>query len=287
MGLQPLDFFAKARFEPAATVVLVTAGWWYGWSILRLRRRGRTWPAPRTACFALAWLLVAVSVFSGLTAFAATNFSAFAAQYIMVGLVAPALLALSAPISLAVQSSSAPDRGRWVESLPARALGHPFSTWILFSATVFTVFFSGVLRGADAGGAAQQAVFLWLLVVGWMFFLPVADVDPLPFRIGPWPRILYLLLSFPVFAIMGMGLESRTGRPVPGISPASLHLGGAVIGVAGEGLALCGALWVFAQWLRADERRVKSQEQANGAAAARQLELWRASRQAAARAASR
>lgn len=288
MGLQPLDFFVKARFEPAAAAVLVAAGAWYGWSLVRLRRRGRSWPAGRTAAFALAWMLVAVSEFSGLTAFAATNFSAFASQYIMVGLVGPALLALSAPLSLAVQSSGAPDRGRWLETLPSRLLTNPFITWIAFSASVFTVFFAtGVLRAGVGGGFARQGVYLWLLAVGWLFFLPVADADPLPRRIGYWPRILYLLLSFPVFAIMGMGLESQTGRPVPGISPASLHLGGAVIWVAGEGLALCGALWVFAQWLRADERRARTQDRANEAAAARQLELWRASRQAAARAASR
>ncbi|HET6963133.1 MAG TPA: cytochrome c oxidase assembly protein [Acidimicrobiales bacterium] len=287
MGLQPLDFFGKARFEPAALAVLVAAGCWYGWSVLRLRGRGRLWPVGRMVSFALAWVLVALSIFSGLTAFAATNFSAFAVQYILVGLAAPALLALSAPITLAVQSSGALERGRWLERRPARLLGSPFTTWVLFSATLFTVFFTGVLGAADGGGITQQAVFLWMLVVGWMFFAPVADVDPLPFRIGPWPRILYLLLSFPVFAIMGMGLESETGRPLPGVSPASLHLGAAVIWVAGEGLALCGALWVFAQWLRADERRVKSQEQANEVAAARQLALWQASRQAAARAASR
>lgn len=287
MGLQPLDFFSRARFEPAAAALLVAAACWYGWSVVRVRRRGRAWPAGRTAAFVLAWLLLAVSDFSGLTAFAATNFTAFASQYIMVGLVAPALLALSAPLDLAVQSSSRPGRGRWLESRPARVLLHPLVTWVAFSATVFVVFFAGVLPDATRGGAAQQAVFLWLLAAGWLFFLTVADADPRPVRLGYWPRILYLLLSFPVFAIMGMGLESQTGRPVPGVNPASLHLGGAVIWVAGETLALCGALWVFAQWLRADERRAKSLDQANEAAAARQLELWRASRQAAARAGSR
>jgi cytochrome c oxidase assembly factor CtaG len=54
--------------------------------------------------------------------------------------------------------------------------------------------------------------------------------------------------------------------------------------VAGETAALGGVVSVFAQWLRADERRAKAHDRANEAAAARQLALWRASRQAAARA---
>ncbi len=287
MGLTPWDFFAKARFEPAAAVVLVLGAAWYLWSRRRVRRRGLQWPASRTAAFTAAWALVAVSCFSGLTDFATTNFSAFGSQYIMVGLVAPALLALSAPYTLAVQSSSRPDRARSVEGWAVKAAGNPFTTWVVFAASLFVVFFTGVAGAAVGGGLVQQGVFLWLLAAGWLFYWPVAAVDPLPFPIGYWPRVLYLLLTFPVFAIMGMGLESQTGRVAPGISPASLHLGAAVIWVAGEGLALCGSLWVFAQWLRTDERRAQSRDQANEDAAARQLALWRASREAAARAVPR
>jgi cytochrome c oxidase assembly factor CtaG len=286
MGLTPLDFFVKARFEPVAAAVLLLAAVWYAWSLRRLKRRGRSWPAARTTCFAAAWALLAVSVFSGLAAFGTTNFTAYGSLYIMVGLVAPALLAYSAPVTLALQSSSDRDRARGLETRPARVLASPFVTWTLFSASILAVFFTGVVPATVGGGAAQQAVFLWLVAVGWLFFWPVVDVDAIPRRIGYWPRILYLLLSFPIFAILGMGLESQSGRIAPGISLASLHLGGAVIWVAGETVALGGVVSVFVQWLRDDERRVKTHELANSDAAARQLALWRASRDAAARAAS-
>ena len=287
MGLTPWDFFVKARFEPAAAAVLLVSAGWYIWSVRRVRRRGLPWPAARMASFAAAWVLVAVAVFSGLSAFATTNFSAFGSQYIMVGLVGPVLLAFSAPLTLAIQSSARPRRALSVDGPLLKAVGNPFTTWAVFVASVFLVYFTGVAGDAIGGGLVQQAVFLWLLAAGWLFYWPVIAVDPLPFPVGYWPRVLYLLLSFPVFAIMGMGLESQTGRVAPGVSLASLHLGGAVVWVAGEGLALCGALWVFAQWLRTDERRARSRDRANEEAAARQLALWRASRDAAARAASR
>jgi cytochrome c oxidase assembly factor CtaG len=284
--LAPLDFFVKARFEPVAAAVLIVAAGWYLWSVRRVRAQGHTWPPGRTVCFVYAWLLVVASVFSGLTDFGADNFSAFGSQYIIVGLVAPVLLACSAPVALAVQSSRRPDRARWLESRPARFLAHPFVTWILFCGSMLAVFFSGIVDAAIRGGAAQQAVFLWWLFVGWLFFWPVVDVDPIPRRIGFWPRILYLLLAFPVFAVLGMGLESQSARIAPGISVGSLHLGAAVIWVAGETVALGGVLSIFRQWLRDDERRIKAHERVNEEAAARQMALWRASRAAAARAAS-
>jgi cytochrome c oxidase assembly factor CtaG len=287
MGLTPVDFFAKARFEPLMAAVLVLGAVWYAWSLHRLGRRGRSWPPARTACFAGAWLLLAVVSFSGLAAFGPQNFSAYGTIYILLGLVAPALLAFSAPVTLALLSSDSGKGAAWLESRPARILAGPVTTWLVFSATVGLVFFTGVVPATVGGGLAAQGLYLWLLAAGWLFYWPVVDVDPVPHRMGYLARILYLLLVFPVFAIMGMSLESQTSRLAPGISPASLHLGGAVIWVAGETMALVGVLWVFVQWLRADERRAAAHDRDNEQNAARQLALWRASREAAARAASR
>ena len=285
MGLRPADFFVRAHFAPLLAVVLLLAAGWYAWSVRRATQRGRDWPVERTACFAGAWLLVAVTAFSGLYAFDRTNFSAFAAQYIIAGLVAPALLALSAPLSLIVQSSARPGPARWLDSRPLRVLTHPIVTWVALGATVFVLFFTeGLLRRSLDGGIVQQLVLLWVLLVGWLFFLPVVDVEPLPTRLGPWARIGYVLLTIPVYTIMGMGVESQL-RPVsPGLSMDSLHLGGAVVWVGANGVAICALLLVFVQWLRSDETRAKHHDEVNEAAAARQLALWRASREAAARA---
>ena len=288
MGLGPADFFVRAHFSPIPVAVLVGAAAWYAWSVRRLGRRGRTWPGPRSAAFAGACLLFAVSALSGVYAFDPTNFSAFASQYILAGLLAPALLALSAPITLAVQSSSAtpPPPAGWIRSRPVKALTHPLVTWVLFAATVFVLYFTrGLLRQALGGGAIQQLVLLWVLAAGWLFFLPLVDVDPIPIRLGPWARVAYALLTIPVFTIMGMGVESQLAPITTTMSTDSLHLGGAVVWVAANGVAICVALAVFVQWLRADERRAAQHDVANEDAAARQLALWRASREAAARAA--
>jgi cytochrome c oxidase assembly factor CtaG len=286
MGLTPQDFFVKAHFESVPAVVLLLAAAWYARSVRLLTRRGRPWATGRTASFAGAWLIVAVASFSGLYAFDPGNFSAFAAQYTMVGLVAPALVALSAPLSLAVQSPDRTGPARWLEGRVLRCVTHPFVTWALFSATVLVLFFTrGLLRASLDDGLVQQAVMVWVLLVGCLFFLPVANVDPLPVRLDYWPRILYLLLTIPVFTIVGMSLESEGTRLSGRLSLDSLQLGGAVVWVAANGVAICGAIIIFVQWLRADERRAKSQDVVNEAAAAKQLALWRESREDAARAA--
>ena len=273
MGLTPLDFFVKARFEPVAAAVLLLAAGWYVWSLRRLARKGRSWPVGRSACFAGAWVLLAVSVCSGLAAFGPTDFTAYGAGYIMVGLVAPALLAFAAPLTLALQSGSHPERADALESRPLRVLFHPMTTWLQFTATLFVVFFSGLVGRTVSGDAARDALYLLAGGLGLALLLARGGrrpSSPPVGLLGPDPVPAPLL---PVFAILGMGLESQSSRIAPGISLGSLHLGGAVIWVAAETVALTGAIWVFAQRLRTDERRAKSQELANEEAAARQLAL--------------
>jgi putative copper resistance protein D len=285
VGLTPVDFFLKSRFEPVAAAALLAAAGWYVWSWRRLRRQGRSWPARRTVSFAAAEILVAVAVFSGLGAFTRQNFSAYAALYIMVGLLAPALFAFSAPLSLALLSGDQ-NRARWLETRAARFLAGPEAAWLAFTASTLVLFFGGLVGDAIGNDAVRQGVYLWLVVAGWLFLWPVADVDPAPRRLGYWPRIAYFLLAFPVFTILGMGLESQSSRIAPGVSLGSLHLGAAVIWVAGETVALAGVLSVFVQWLKADERQARTHDLDHEDAAARQLALWREARDAAARAAS-
>ena len=277
--LAPADFFLKARIAPIESVAIAAVAAWYVWAVKRRTAAGKPWPAVRTGCFAAACVLLLIAADSGLHSFAHTNFTAFGAEYILGGLVAPVLLAFAAPLTLV-------DPGPWLRSRPARIVAGPVATWVVFNASTLVLGFTGVLPAAVRGGLVSQAIFLWLAATGTLFYWPVVDADPMPRRIAYWPRILYLLLSFPIFAIFGMGLESQTTRINPTTSLGSLHLGAAVIWVAGEGIGLLGAIWVFSQWLRNDERRAKTHDLENQEAAARQLALWRATREAAARAAS-
>jgi cytochrome c oxidase assembly factor CtaG len=283
VALTPADFFVEARFEPVALGLLVAAAAWYFLSVRRLTAAGRSWPTARSASFAAAWMLVAISVFSGLSRFTPTNFTAYGALFIMVGMAAPALLALSAPLRLALLLH--PERAALLDRLPARIIAFPLVTWILFAVSIFVLFLTGLFNDTLTSSTDQQLVFLGLLVVGYLHYWPVVDADPIPRRIAYWPRVLYLLLIFPVYAILGMTLESQETRLAPGISLGSLHLGAAIIWVAGETVALTGAIWIFAQWLRNDQRRAQAHDAGNQEAAERQLALWRASRDAAARAA--
>jgi cytochrome c oxidase assembly factor CtaG len=283
VGLTPVDFFTHARLEPAAVAALVLGAAWYATTLRRVKAAGRQWPRARSGSFVVACLLVAGADLSGLHDFARTNFSAYGAIFIAICLTAPCALALSAPLRLMMLAH--PGRAAWLDNPAVKAVTLPLVTWLLFVGFMFVLFFTGLFTATVHHDGAAQAVYGGFLILGYLHYLPVADADPLPKRIGFWPRILYQLLIFPAYAILGMGLESQVKTISPGISLASLHLGAAVIWVAGETIALSGAMAVFRQWLKADQRRARDYDLSHQEAAEKQLALWRASRDAAARAA--
>lgn len=227
-----------------------------GWHMRSVRSGRQAWsPVRRLALGSglaalLAGSLVAVT-------YPRTNFTAYAVQQIFIGLAAPLFVVLAFR--------------RWRVN--------PFVAWIGYSASLFVLYFTGFYGTSLHNPAVLQLVYVMWLVTGVLFYLPVVDG-----RLRYWPRVLYLLLAFPLWAVFGMALESQTTTIARGVGLSDLHLGAAVLWVAGESVALIGAIAVFALWLADDERTARRHDETNDEAAARQLALWRAARDAAARA---
>ncbi len=290
--LAPASFITDPQFQPVTIVVVAYSVAWYLRCVRRVARRGQTWVPARTVAFVAGGLVIFVAATSGLAAFATSNFTAASFLYLSLGLVGPGLVVLGAPLRLAemasVSAGEPARRSSRIDALlanrAARAVTFPVVTWVVYTGSVLALFFTGLFGEFLANPWVRQAVTAALVVVGVGFWWVVAGVDRSPWRLGYWQRILYLMLTFPVFGILGMTLQSERARIAPGISLASLHLGAAVLWVAGETVALYATIAVFTQWLRNDEKAAKNHDRDSEAAAARQLALWRASRDAAARA---
>jgi putative membrane protein len=284
-----MELFTAASFEPGPAVAIAVTTGFYTWSVRRLRRHGEPWAARRTAAFLVAEALLVVTFFSGLPSMAANSFSAYAAQYILSGLLAPVLLTSALPLTALVKALPEAWRARVLGALehPAgRLLTSPPVLWLLFASWLLVLFLSGLAADAVRSRAVDQAVFAASAVVGWLFCWAPADIDVRPRRMGSWPRTLYLLLAVPVFTIVGLELQTEAAPIWPGVSPSDLTTGATVLWLVGEVLLLGGILGVWLQWLRDDERRARARDLENTAAAERQLALWRATREAAARAAT-
>ena len=102
-------------------VVVFAAAYVIG--VRRLQARGRSWPATRTAAFLSGLVVVLVATDSGLAAYDRVLYSLHVVQHILLGMVAPLLLVLGAPITLALQAGSRASQRRILRVLPKTFCG--------------------------------------------------------------------------------------------------------------------------------------------------------------------
>jgi putative copper resistance protein D len=251
------DVLTKARFEPAAAAGILLALWWYLSATKRLAVRGRAWRASRLACFIAGLAVIAVATQSGIGAVDTTSFSAHVIQHLLLGMLAPVLLALGAPVTLALQSSNRRTRRtllRVLHSRPMSALTHPVTAWALFGGSMFALYFTDLYRRTLHNTALHDLVHLHFVVVGCLFFWLVVGVDPIPHRLPHPARLLFVLVALPFHTILGVALITQQRLIAPGITLADQQAGAGILWSAGEALGLVAMFVVVFQWMAAEER---------------------------------
>ncbi len=243
------------------------------------------WPRWRTWSFLAAIAALAVATLSGLTAFERSSFAIVGTQDSLIVFVAPFLLALAAPVTLAMASSS-PERAARIRAAftgrAARVVSYPLVAAVLFGGWLFLVYYTSIFSSGLDHPAVWQLINLGLLLSGLVFAWPMAAVDPLPRPTGHGWRMLWLLLTLPYCTVLGMSLESQTHGIAPGVTPAELQVGGGILWTVGGFLGLFATILVLAQWCRLEERSAARRDRVLDPEAAAQLAHWRANRRIAA-----
>jgi putative copper resistance protein D len=255
--LTPLGLLTRSRIEPAALAGLLLAGWWYLAATRRLADRGRPWPWSRAIPWWSGLAVMTLATQSGLAASDSTSFVAHVGQHLLLGMLGPLLLALGAPVTLALQASGRRTQRRllWVlHSRPAHALTHPIVAWLLFGGSMFALYFTGLYAASVRSPGFHDLVHLHFVIVGCLFMWPIAGVDPMPHRLPFGGRLLYLAVALPFHTILGMALLSQRTPIAPGLPLADQQAGAGLLWVAGEVLGLVAMLVVAVQWMNAEER---------------------------------
>lgn len=261
------------RLDPIALPLLVVAGAAYAGGVRRLANRSpraHRWPGSRTAAFVAGLAVIAVATMSGLARYDTVLFSAHTAQHIALGMLGPFLLVLGAPITLALQASH-----RSTQVLLLRVAHHPIVTaltrplvaWSLFAATLFGLYFTPLLDLSLRNETVHVLVHVHFVAVGFLFWWPAVGVDPLRRPLAYPARMLYVLLSVPFHAFLGLAVLSSTTHPLgadeyrtvlrdwgPSLV-ADQRTAAGLMWVAGELIGAVAAASVGVAWFRHDQRR--------------------------------
>ena len=204
--------------EPITLGVLLALGSGYAAGLVRLRRRGTPHPRAAVAAWWGGLAVVAVALLSPVDRYADVSFAVHMVQHVLLTLVAPPLLALGAPVTLALRTlppGSARRLARGLRSRPVAFLTHPVVAFAVFAGVPWVVHFSPLFDLAlrsDAWHAFEHAVWIGAaFVLGW----PVVGADPSPHPWGHPVRLLTLFLTMPAMAFLSLALFVATEPLAP------------------------------------------------------------------------
>ena len=205
---------------------------------------------------------------SGLAAYDTTLLSVHMVQHMILSMVVPLAVALSAPVTLALRTLP-PRPRRWLlavlHSRVGKVLTFPPLTLLLYVISPWALYFSGWYDASLQSSFVHEAMHVHLVVVGSLFFWPLVGLDPVPGRVAYPFRMLLVLLTLPFHAFLGVTIMGETrllgGDWYPSLHAGEMgawlpdpaddqHLAGGLLWSAGDfvGLLLFGVL--FVQWVR-------------------------------------
>ncbi|MFD7288637.1 cytochrome c oxidase assembly protein [Streptomyces sp. NPDC059863] len=253
----------------------------YGWGVLRLVRRGDSWPVGRTVAFVLGVLTVALVMCTKLNDYGMVMFSVHMVQHMIISMVSPILLLLGAPVTLALRALPVAGRGHkgprelllaLLHSRYVRIVSHPAFTIPLFIASLYGLYFTPLFDFLMESRTGHIAMMVHFLAVGLVFFWPIMGIDPGPHRPGYVMRMLELFAGMPFHAFFGIALMMASEPMVAAYRdpPASLGIDALTDQNAAGGIA-----WAFSeipsvlvlialvyQWYRSEQRQAKRSDRA-------------------------
>ncbi|UWZ35324.1 cytochrome c oxidase assembly protein [Dactylosporangium roseum] len=253
------------------TLVLLTAAGLYLAGVLKLRKRGDTWPVARTVLFLLPGLgSIAAVTMTGIERYDTTLLSVHMIQHMMLSMIAPIFLALGAPVTLALRTL--PGRGRRtllavVHSRVARVMAFPLVAFGMFVVTPFVLYFTNLYELTMRHAWIHELTHAHFIAVGCLFFWPLIGLDPLP---GRWPypaRALLMFLSTPFHTVLGLTIMQSKDL-LGGDWYPSLRLGwtdpagdqvvaGGILWAGGEIVSVTMLAVLVVQWMRQSDREAK------------------------------
>ena len=264
----------SVRFDLVlGTAALVLAvGYLVG--VRTVRRRGDTWPAGRTTAWLLGCAVLLLATSSAVGRYAPGVFSVHMVAHMALTMLAPVLLVLGGPVTLALRAVPTGEHGprEWLAALLhcrlARVLTTPAVACALFVGSYYALYLSPLFGAALPQHWAHVLMNTHFLLTGYLFYWTVIGVDPGPRRLPHLGRLGTLFAVMPFHAFFGVVLLSThdviganfyRSLDLPWVPDllADQHLGGGIAWASGEVPMLVVVIALLAQWSRADHREAR------------------------------
>ena len=262
LGLTLHNVLTQWDTSPFALLTLaavLVVGAWYIQSVWALSAKGRKWSRKRTTAFLTGLVLIDLALQSPIATLTMGYFEAHMVQHLLLMVTAPPLLALGAPMTLALQTSGRATKVRLLRILNSRVFkwwSHPIPTAAVYYVSMFAFFLTSAVDVAMNHMWLMDVVNVAFLVAAMHFWWPIVGIDLIPH----WPmshgmKMVSLLIGVPIESFLALARVARV-RPAASIySLSSTHAGAGILWIGAEAFTFLALIPVFLQWLRFEGRR--------------------------------
>jgi len=271
------DWFTTFRpdwiflFASILAIGLYTAG------VVKLHRRGDTWPVHRTLLWMIGWIAFVWTTCGAPGVYGRLTFSAHMIMHMMLTMGGPVLMAFGAPLTLAARTLTARKdktmgpreimlataHSRWMNFW-----ANPVVAGFNFAGSLYIFYFTRLFDLALRTHAGHMIMVVHFMLAGYVFAWSLVGVDPGPRRWPPSLRLVLLFATMSFHAFFGVVITSsatllggeyfrQLNLPWVGDLLADQKAGGLITWGIGEFPMLFLALLVLATWMQADEHEAK------------------------------
>jgi putative membrane protein len=213
---------ARSLMGPAPQLILalpfVCALILYVWAVIHSNRRYKKWPLYRTVSWSAGIFLAVAAVAGPLAKMAHHDFKVHMLGHLFLGMLAPLLMALAAPMTLTLRTLSR-DKARMLtrllKSSPFRVLSDPFFASILNIGGLWLLYTTPLYSAMHENMLLHIFIHLHVFLAGYLFTISLIYFDPIPHRTSHLYRASILLIALAAHGILSKIIYARPPEGVP------------------------------------------------------------------------
>ena len=197
----------------------------------------------------------AIGAFGPLAEAADHDFTAHAVAHLLLGMAAPLLLCLAAPVTFLLRTLPRPVArrlGRLLTIAPMRVLTEPVVAAALNVGGLWLLYTSGLFAAMHSHSALHAMVHLHMVMAGYLFTVSIISVDPLPHRRSYSYRAAVLVAAFAAHDILAKVIYAH---PPVGLDPTQVKSGAMIMYYGGDALSIIVMIILCGRWSR-EARRI-------------------------------
>jgi putative membrane protein len=217
------------------------------------RGRGRRWPKTRTALWLLGLVCAAFAVVGPLAERGHADLRAHMVGHVLLGMLAPLLMTLAAPDTLALRALPPGPARRVARVLRSAAIGiliHPVMAAALDIGGLWVLYRTGLYAASMQSPLVHALVHSQVFLAGYLFAFALVGPNPNPHRARLPVRVTVLALAIAAHNVLAKLIYVY---PLAVVRPEQAHAGAQIMYYGGAPVELAIIILLGLEWLRGQD----------------------------------